>query len=190
MTCICLCFHPRSSAQAVDPVAFCLGDFSALISTAALPLVFSLGLLDGISFVIPTLASCISTEKLLVFFFFSFDTSVYFSTKQCNMTRAAIDSKVVGKRGESFNSKWRDLLWLYQDHIPFPLLSFTNTLTDTCTHRELSSGRWEKEINISVRRMNWLALGLLSYLCICLLVCKDHKTKGLSADPENVYLLK
>lgn len=101
------------------------------------------------------------------------------------MTRAAIDGKAVGRRGESYSSKWRDLLWLYQDQMPFPLPSFTNTRT----HRELCSGRWGKEINKSVRRMNWLALGLLSYLCICLLVCKDHKTKGLSAAPENLYLL-
>lgn len=35
--------------------------------------------------------------------------------------------------------------------------------------------------------MDWFALRLLSSLCICLLVCKDHTTKGLGTDPENLY---
>lgn len=75
--CICLCFQPQSSAQAADAGAFRLGALDALGSTAALPLVFSLGLADGSSFVTTTLASCISAENTLLIliyislFFFS-----------------------------------------------------------------------------------------------------------------------
>lgn len=38
--------------------------------------------------------------------------------------------------------------------------------------------------------MDWFALGLLSSLCIYLLVCKDQTTEGLNTDPENLYYLK
>lgn len=68
--CICLCFQPQSSAQAADTGAFRLGALDALGSTAALPLVFSLGLADGSSFVTTALASCISTENTLLIFIY------------------------------------------------------------------------------------------------------------------------
>lgn len=68
--CICLCFQPQSSSQAADAGAFRLGALDALGSTAALPLVFSLGLADGSSFVTTALASCISTENTLLIFIY------------------------------------------------------------------------------------------------------------------------
>lgn len=99
--CICLCFQPQSSAQAADAGAFRLGALDALGSTAALPLVFSLGLADGSSFVTTTLASCISAENtLLILIYISF--FFFFPTKQntskvleVDMTRAVMESRVV-----------------------------------------------------------------------------------------------
>lgn len=79
--CICLCFQPQSSAQAADAGAFRLGALDALGSTAALPLVFSLGLADGSSFVTTALASCISTENTLLIFIY-IRLYFFFPTKQ------------------------------------------------------------------------------------------------------------
>lgn len=101
------------------------------------------------------------------------------------MTTGGMDSGVVGRKQESYSCKWRNLQWLYQYPIRFPHPRHTQTHT----HR----GSWavadgeRKQINRSVSRMDWFALGLLSSLCICLLVCKDHTTKGLITDLEKLY---